>query len=86
MLKQKLERILKEEWLESNCWHSLEKSNQKKFHKALQRVYKELDKTPTNDDFICVVNSVICDSSKSEEVIEFAKRAEIMFNYYKMVN
>lgn len=85
MSKQKLETILKEEWLNSGTWHSIDKSNQKKFHLALQRAYKELEKTPSHDDFFCVVNSVVNDPNKSKDVVDFAKKADIMFKYYKII-
>lgn len=86
MYKQKLESILKEEWLKAHDWHTLDLPNQKRFHEAIRRVYKELESTPTNDDFLCIVNNVISDPTKSKDIEIFAKKAEIMFNYYRVIN
>ncbi len=81
MYMKRLEAIIKEEWLHTEFCID----DQRKFHMAIQRAYDELEYPPSNHDFIFVLNSIIDDPSKYAKVDSFAKKAEVMFNYYRIV-
>lgn len=81
MYMKRLEAILKEEWLQSD----INMDDQKRFHLALQRAYNELEYPPSNHDFVFVLNNLVDDPTKYTRIDSFAKKAEVMFNYYKIV-
>lgn len=81
MNKKELEKILEDEWLKVDTWHTSHPLDEKRFHKALERVFKEIQLMISCEQFENAISNVVQQPLRKEEINRFASKAEYISSY-----